>query len=285
VCVFDPNIPTYDPATQQCGNRYNFTPGFDMTFPFSPLGLNNQAITQDYKLTATTAQSSSSSTTDTYKVAIGASSAFKQNIGTNFGPLGDLLCATADTGAEITAWGGACNAIKSSDAGKQNSLAESLKFNGFIQWTNKWTSSKNNSVLQTEDHSIKNPLSTDNYTGPEQMQVWTDNLYGTFMFYPKPSDTNWVLSSSQSTVSSGSPVTLTVLVTADPHVAAVPTGTVTFYDGCTILGTANVNATTGTVSITAALPQTTGPHTIQAIYGGDTNFFHNNSNQVVVSVQ
>jgi hypothetical protein len=34
-----------------------------------------------------------------------------------------------------------------------------------------------------------------------------------------------------------------------------------------------------------ALPQTTGPHTIQTIYGGDMNFFHNNSNQVVVTVQ
>jgi hypothetical protein len=165
-----------------------------------------------------------------------------------------------------------------------------LKFQGYIQWTNKWTSSKNNSVLQTQDLSIKNPLSTDNYTGQEQMQVWTDNLYGTFMFYPKPSDTNWVLSASRSTVSFGNTVTLTVMVTADPHVPAVPTGTVTFYDGCTVLGTAIVNTATGSVSLTATLPaingpQTTGQHTIQAIYGGDMNFFHNNSNQVVVTVQ
>jgi hypothetical protein len=300
--IFDPNIPTYDPVTQACGNRYDFTPGYDMTFPFSPLGTNNQAVTQDYKLTTTTAQSSSSSTTDTYKVAVGTSVMFKQNLGTNLGPLGDLLCATADTQAEMTAWGGSCKAINTYDpssnklpstdpgSGSQNILSETLKFSGYVQWTNKWTSSKNNSVLQTEDLSIKNPLSTDSYTGPEQMQVWTDNLYGTFMFYPKPSDTNWVLTSSQTTVSSGSTVTLTAMITADPHVAAVPTGTLTFYDGCTILGTANVNATKGTVSITTTLPapngpQTTGQHTIQAIYGGDMNFFHNNSNPVVVTVQ
>jgi hypothetical protein len=80
------------------------------------------------------------------------------------------------------------------------------------------------------------------------------------------------------------------MVTADPHVAAVPTGTVTFYDGCTVLGSANVNTTTGQVSLPVTLPaingpQTTGQHTIQAIYGGDTNFYHNNSNQVVVTVQ
>lgn len=211
--------------------------------------------------------------------------AFKQDIGTNFGPLGDLLCATADTQAEMTTWGGACKAINTNNlpsnklptdlgTGSQNFLTEKLQFSGYIQWTNKWTSTKNNSVLQTEDLSIKNPLSTDTYTGPEQMQVWTDNLYGTFMFYPKPSDTNWVLTSSQTTVSSGSAVTLTATVTADPHVAAVPTGTITFYDGCTILGTANLNTTTGNVSITTTLPapsgpQTSSPHTIQAIYGGD----------------
>jgi hypothetical protein len=104
--IFDPNIPTYDPVTQQCGNRYDFTPGFDMTFPFSQLGSTNQAVTQDYKLATTTAQSSSTSTTDTYKVAISTSLDFKQNLGTNFGSLGDLLCATADTSGELTAWGG-----------------------------------------------------------------------------------------------------------------------------------------------------------------------------------
>jgi hypothetical protein len=289
--TFDPNIPTYDPATGQCGNRYDFTPAYDMTFPFSPLGSTNQAITQDYKLATTTAQSSSSSTTDTYQVAISANLNFKQNPGTNLGPLGDLLCATVGTGD--TPWGGACNAIswktptttKGTVPGQENSITESLKFKGYVQWTNKWNSSKNNSVLQTEDLSIKNPLYTDNYTGPEQIQVWTDNLYGTFMFYPKPSDTNWVLTSAQTTVNSGSTVALTAYVIADPHVPAMPTGTVTFYDGCTVLGTGSVNAATGTVSITATLTVPTGSHMIQAIYGGDMNFFHNNSNPVVVTVQ
>jgi hypothetical protein len=292
--VFDPNIPTYDPVTQQCGNRYDFTPGFDTTFPFSPLGSTNQAVTQDYKLATTTAQVNSTSTTDTYKVGISTDLSFKQHLGTNLGPLGDLFCATADasTPNPATAWGGSCNAIDwtKTSPGDQNSLTETLKFSGYVQWTNKWTSMKNNSVLQTQDLSIKNPLSSDNYMGPEQMQVWTDNLYGTFMFYPKPSDTNWVLSSSQSTVSSGSTVTLTAMVTADPHVAAVPTGPVTFYDGCTVLGSAMVNSATGAVSLPVTLPatngpQTTGQHTIQVIYGGDMNFFHNNSNQVVVVVQ
>jgi len=65
----------------------------------------------------------------------------------------------------------------------------------------------------------------------------------------------------------------------------MPTGTVTFYDGCTVLGTGSVNAATGTVSITATLTVPTGSHMIQAIYGGDMNFFHNNSNPVVVTVQ
>jgi hypothetical protein len=285
--IFDPNIPTYDPSTQQCGNRYDFTPGFDMTFPFSPLGSTNQAVTQDYKLATTTAQMNSTSTTDTYKVSIGTSTDYKLSLGTDVGSstdqnnIFDFLCASSDPSQPSTGCSPAQSGI---------SLTAGLKFSGYIQWTNKWNSSKNNSVLQTQDLSIKNPLSTDNYTGPEQMQVWTDNLYGTFMFYPKPSDTSWVLTSSQSTVSSGSTVTLTAMVTADPHVAAVPTGNVSFYDGCTALGSAIVNTATGAVSLPVTIPaingpQTTGQHTIQAIYSGDSKFYHNNSNQVVVTVQ
>jgi hypothetical protein len=116
------------------------------------------------------------------------------------------------------------------------------------------------------------------------MQVWTDNLYGTYMFYPKPSDTNWILMSSQNTVTSGSSITLTAVVTADPNIPFFPGGTVTFYDGCTNLGNRTINAATGTVSITAPLSGS-GQHTIVAIYSGDMNFFHNNSNSVPITVQ
>ena len=247
--LFDPNVATFDSVSGRCGNRYDFSPGFNMTFPFTQLGdSNQQAITQTYQLATTTAQISSTTTADTYKVALSSN-------------LSSQVSATA-----------------------KNTLLRSLKRSDYLQWTNTWTNKKNNSTLQTQTLTIKSPLTSDNYTGPEQMQVWMDNLYGTYMFYPKPSDTNWILMSSQNAVTSGNSVTLTVVVTADPHVPFIPSGTVTFYDGCTNLGSGTVDSATGTVSVTAPLSGS-GQHTIVAIYSGDTHFFHNNSNSVAVTVQ
>ena len=76
----------------------------------------------------------------------------------------------------------------------------------------------------------------------------------------------------------GQPVTLTVTVaTANPSVGypgmVYPTGTVTFYDGSTELGTASL-ATAGAVT-TASLtipPPPVGIYAISAVYSGDANF-------------
>ncbi len=102
---------------------------------------------------------------------------------------------------------------------------------------------KNNATLSTQQLTIKSPSasSSDPYLGPEEIQVWKDNLYGTFMFYPKVNDTNWILTSSQSTVTSGSQVKFTASVTADAHSTTPPSGTVTFYDACTVLDTVTVD--------------------------------------------
>jgi hypothetical protein len=261
--IFDPNIPTFDSNanTVTCGNRYDFSPGFDMTIPYTQLGTANQAPTQTYSLSSTIAQMTSTTTTDTYKVAISSNFSYAGVESANVGATGDL------------------SKVAISDI-----MTASLKLSGYLQWTNKWTSTKNNSTLQTQTLSVKNPLVTDAYAGPEQIQIWKDNLYGTFMFYPKPSDTNWILASSQTTITSGSSVTLTVTFTADVQIPAVPTGTVAFYDGCIFLGAATVNGAAGTASLTAPF-SVTGQHTIRAVYSGDFNYFHNNANAIVISVQ
>ncbi len=61
-------------------------------------------------------------------------------------------------------------------------------------------------------------------------------------------------------------LTATVAVAAG---AGTPTGTVTFYDGVTSIGTATLSGATATLS-TGAL--STGDHTITAVYAGDANF-------------
>ena len=83
--------------------------------------------------------------------------------------------------------------------------------------------------------------------------------------------TTTTLTSSANSSASGQPVTF--LATVTPSGAGTPTGTVTFYDGATNLGLANVS-TTGSVT-TASLTiasLTVGTHTITATYSGDGIF-------------
>ena len=66
----------------------------------------------------------------------------------------------------------------------------------------------------------------------------------------------------------GDTVTLTVTVTADEPGSGVPTGTVDFYDGDTLLGTGTLDE-----SGEATLPVSglvVGTHEITAVYEGDT---------------
>ncbi len=79
------------------------------------------------------------------------------------------------------------------------------------------------------------------------------------------------LDTSTANVTNGWAVTFTAHVTGPGSVN--PSGTVTFYDGGTVLGTATLSSSAGTTSAsltTSALAQ--GSHTISAVYGGDGTF-------------
>jgi hypothetical protein len=60
-----------------------------------------------------------------------------------------------------------------------------LSVSDTMTWTNQWSRGVTSGTSQTANFSIVGPASTDNYTGPTAMQVWKDNIYGTFMFYPE----------------------------------------------------------------------------------------------------
>jgi hypothetical protein len=49
-------------------------------------------------------------------------------------------------------------------------------------WTNKWAETTTTMVGQTATATIAEPLS--GYSGTSQFEVYKDNIYGTFMFYP-----------------------------------------------------------------------------------------------------
>jgi large repetitive protein len=61
-------------------------------------------------------------------------------------------------------------------------ISEDLKSTTSTTWTNQWSASQTETVGQTSQYSVTSPLSTDNYSGPTEFEVWQDNVYGTFMF-------------------------------------------------------------------------------------------------------
>jgi hypothetical protein len=82
-------------------------------------------------------------------------------------------------------------------------------------------------------------------------------------------DTTTTVSSSANPAVSGQAVTFTAVVQANAPGAGIPTGSVTFMDGDTILGTGAVDAT-GTATFTTT-DLDVGDHSITAVYGGDGN--------------
>jgi probable HAF family extracellular repeat protein len=80
----------------------------------------------------------------------------------------------------------------------------------------------------------------------------------------------------------GQAVNLTAPVAAVAPGAGIPTGTVTFLDGTTTLGTGTLNGSAVATLTTSSL--STGSHTLTAIYAGDANFVTSTSPPVIQSV-
>ena len=88
-------------------------------------------------------------------------------------------------------------------------------------------------------------------------------------------------SSSTSVSSSLNPSTFSTSVTFWATVISGATGTITFKDGSTILGTSNITGTTASFT-TAAL--TGGSHSITAVYGGDSNYLGSTSTALTQTI-
>lgn len=88
-------------------------------------------------------------------------------------------------------------------------------------------------------------------------------------FNVRQASTATILSSSPTTDVFGQPLTLTATVSAVSPGGGTPTGTVTFTDGLTTLGTPSLSGGTAQITISTL---STGNHSFNASYGGDTNF-------------
>ena len=97
---------------------------------------------------------------------------------------------------------------------------------------------------------------------------------------PSPAATTTVLASSKDPSRSGDSVTFTA--TVNSAAAGTPTGTMMFYDGTSMLGTAALDAAGQAAFTTTSL--TVGGHAISANYGGDIAFSGSTSSPFVQTV-
>jgi hypothetical protein len=99
--------------------------------------------------------------------------------------------------------------------------------------------------------------------------------------------TTTALSSNASSAVTGQQITFTatISVSAETTGTRVPTGTVVFKDGATILGTATLSTTGGVTTATFTTGVLgLGAHSVTAIYGGDTYFTDSASAEVSETV-
>ncbi len=94
-----------------------------------------------------------------------------------------------------------------------------------------------------------------------------------------PAAPSITLASSTALAFVSNPVTFTATLTAT---AGTPTGTVSFYDGATLLGPGTVSAAAATYT-TSSLAA--GSHSITAVYSGDTNFAPVTSSAVTETIE
>jgi len=118
------------------------------------------------------------------------------------------------------------------------------------------------STLAVGNHSITAVYSGDaNFTG---------NTSPVASPVVNPAATTTTVASSPNPSVFGQPVTLTATASAVSPGAGTPTGTVSFFDGATLLGTATLNAGGQATFTTSTLA--VGTRSITAVYGGDANF-------------
>jgi hypothetical protein len=150
ILAADPFVadPAFDPNTDTSG-RFDLQAG--QTFNYDPAPPGGQPITQTFAVVSQSTSSIGQGSSDTRSVGM--------TVDLNFG-----------TSVNLVAFGA--------------SFALDVKTSDTYTSTNKWSSSINGGAGQTASLSITGPAASDNYTGPTTIQVWKDNVYGTFMFYP-----------------------------------------------------------------------------------------------------
>jgi len=135
---------SFNPNTDTSG-RFDLQSGHDFNYVPPPAG--GQPITETYSLENSQTSTTGQAVTDTYQVGLGIDA--KLNAG--------VLIAKVKT---------------------------EIKIENTNTWVTKHSSQTVDTSKAAASLSITGPASSDNYSGPTRIEVWKDNIYGTFMFYP-----------------------------------------------------------------------------------------------------
>ncbi len=119
------------------------------------------------------------------------------------------------------------------------------------------------------------------YNGDTNDLTSNSNLAPVTQIVIQDNSATTVTTSSATTVF-GQSVTFTATATASLPGAGIPTGTVDFYDGTTLLGSPTLDNTGTATFTTSAL--STGTHNISVSYMGDSGFFKSNSSTITQTV-
>ena len=128
------------------------------------------------------------------------------------------------------------------------------------------------STLAVGTHSSLTAVYTDTGNGCTNGNTFSGSTSAVVSQTVNAANTSTVLGSSANPSVFGQSVTFTATVSdASTGSTGTPTGTVTFKDGATTLGTGTLSSGVATFS-TSALSVSGSPHSITAVYAGDSNF-------------
>ena len=133
-------------------------------------------------------------------------------------------------------------------------------------------------TITTSDLSVGSDSITAVYSGDTNFAGVTSSVFTQTVTHAASTTT---LTSDANSPVAGDTVTFTATLAAVSPGAGTPTGTVTFFDGSTTLGTSTISGGVATFSTTAL---SIGSNSITAVYNGDTNFTTSTSSALDLTV-
>jgi Bacterial Ig-like domain (group 3) len=199
---------------------------------------------------------------------------------TNPAPISTSVAASASQGTVAAGSGYTISATLNKSSGTAAPTGTLILFDGTTQ-----AGSQPVSTSAAASFAVTNATAgTHSYT----VQYSGDTVYATstsaaFQVTVNKDTSKTALSSSAASVNMNGSVTLTATISATSATSLSPTGTVTFLNGSTTIGTAALSNGVAALT-TSAVAATAGSYTLTAQYGGDGNFNSSVSSALTLTV-